>query len=555
MGAVDDIIPLRAYQREALDAVFAARDRGVSRVLLSLPTGSGKTYTAAHLIREAALPRTLFMVHRDELVRQSVAALRRVNPALSLGVIKADQDDIWAEIVVASAQTLARSQRLGRYQRAIAGAPLLFISDECHHDAAPTRRNIIDTLAPELLVGLTATARRGDGVGLGGVYEEIAFHLSMLELIAMGKLARLKGLRIDTEEDLDQVHTRAGELAENELAGVVNTPGRNALIVESWKRHASGRKRTVAFCVDVRHAEALAQAFRDEGVRAETILGTTPAEERQRILGEFHRGEVPVLTNCMVLTEGYDEPAIDCVLMARPTKSSSLYVQCVGRGARISPETGKADCLVIDYMDNTSRHSLVTLPVLAGLEAPDGDPAADTAKAEADREQGELLDLFDYAVKKKQLRERSAQWVNLFGASQYRWQPMPDGMTVAPRGKNAWLAIVPAGAEFVPWIVARLENNDFKASPLFSRPVDAETAMSLAEAKAPLDALTSKEAAWRSAPASDQQREAARKWRLSLPARVTRGEASDALSLAMFKAAAKRAHLSERTNQLIGEAV
>ena len=527
-------LPLRPYQRQALDAVHAAYGRGVRRQLVSLPTGSGKTVLAAHLIKEVGT-RTVFVVHRDELVGQTLDKVESVVPALSMGVVKAERDQLGADVIVASAQTLAVGKRLQRLVAALAGQRVLQIEDECHHSPSPTRRRAISEIGADLLVGLTATPMRADRLGLGEVFEESVFHLPMIDLIAAGQLSPLKGVRVETEDDLDAVHTVAGEFNERELAETVDTDARNAQIVRSWQQHAAGRKRTVAFCVNVAHAEHLAEAFREAGVAAAAVLGSTPTEERARLFAEFHAGRLPVLTNCMVLTEGYDEPAIDCVLMARPTKSHGLYVQCVGRGARNAREAGKRDCVVIDFVGNSGRHRLITLPDLA-MDGPESESplAAGADEVRDQRADGEQVDLLETAQAWRKQRERAAYTVNLFGASDFVWRDV-DGHYAAPSGDGGWLVLVPQGEGFVPERMARTPRG-VERTALFDRPLDAETAMSLAESRITVSALTARAAAWRvgSAQPSDKQLELARKLRIVPTKGATKGQVSDLIDEAMF---------------------
>lgn len=528
-------LPLRPYQMEALDAIDAAYRAGQRRQLISMPTGAGKTVTFAHLIKRMRL-RTVVVVHRDELVRQTVDKVQQVIPSLSTGVVKAERDELSADVIVASAQTLAVKKRLERLCRALGGLSVLLVSDECHHDRSPSRTRVIEMLAPALLTGWTATAMRGDGLGLDAIYgPEPVFHLPMIDLIADGKLSPMRGLRIETEADLDAVHTRHGELAEDELAETIDTPGRNELIVRSWQQHARERRRTVAFCINVAHAEHLRDAFRAAGIAAECIVGETPADERARLFDAFHRGDLPVLTNCMVLTEGYDEPAIDCVVMARPTKSQGLYIQCVGRGARRADADGKADCLVLDFVDVSSRHKLVTLPILAGSDEATGE-AGDGAKgrgpSEADRAQGELIDLLTLAQKHRKMRERAAIAVNLFGASRYIWSTI-SGHHMAPAGDGSYLVLLPEGDSYRPTsLIPRRQGAELR--PLFDRGLDLETAMAFAESRVASKALAARDAEWRTAaqPATTAQMAIARQFGIAIPRGATKGAASNLIDKA-----------------------
>lgn len=418
-----------------------------------------------------------------------------------------------------------------------------FVVHNCHHDRAPSRTRAIQALAPDLLIGLTATPSRGDKLGLDAIYEEIVAHVSMLHLIARGILSPIKGIRIETDTNLDDVHTRAGEFAENELADAVDSPERNKLIYRSWAKHAVGRKRTVVFAVNVAHAIALRDTFRANGVISETILGETPSDERARILADFSAGKIPVLTNCMVLTEGYDEPLIDCELLARPTKSPGLYTQMVGRAARKAE--GKTDALIIDFVDVTARHKLITLPTLAGV---DEDPAGSRIPeaGEEDREAGEEMDLLNYAQQRSAARKTRSVEVDLFAASQYIWQSV-DGHHMAPDGGGTWLTLIPKGVGYLP---ARIfQSNTRGGSPrvelLFDRPVEAETAMALAEATTSVNRLNSKEADWRlkETPASDKQIAFARVLKINVPHRATKGQVSSLIDEAMFRREIKKVRL------------
>lgn len=541
------VINLFPYQQEAFNAVWAAYDGGKSRLLLSMPTGSGKTAVGSHIVREArarGFGRAVFLVHRDELVNQSVNALAMINPNLTVGVCKAERDQLNADIIVASAQTLAREARLARLQAAIAGGDALLLSDEAHHDMAGGRRTVISGISPRLLVGLTATPKRADGRAMGSLYQEIVYHLPMLDLMRAGRLARLIGLRIDTATELDSVHTRAGEFAENELAATVNNVARNRLIVESYQKHAADRRKTVAFCVDVAHAEALRDTFRDAGIRAEAVFGHTSATDRMATLEAFHRGEIPVLVNVMVLSEGYDEPGIDCILWARPTKSQGLYIQCVGRGARRSDE--KKDCLVIDFVDATSRHTLVTFPTLAGT-----DPKAPGAAGEqADMpaiEPGQQVSLLDYADTSARLREEAAVRVDLFGNSAFLWRTVA-GEHMAIAGDKRWIWLRKGEDGYLPVELRESKDEETgkwqaRVKPLFDRALDIETAMGVAEERVHLNPLTARDAGWRqrSDEPTDGQLRYARALRVRIPAGVSKAELAGLIDDRIFTLAVKRA--------------
>jgi superfamily II DNA or RNA helicase len=326
-----------------------------------MPTGCGKTLISAEIMRQLNVP-TLFLCHRDELIRQTVDTLSRAWPAASVGVVKAERNE-WADgqdVVVASVQSL--------HDRRLDAMPEdrfeLLVVDECHHAAAPTWRRVIEHFDSRFLLGLSATPERADGEGLADLFGDRPLYTYPLRrAIEDGYLARPTQYAIMTDVDLNGVSRHAGDFAAGSLGRAVNTPDRNACIVEAHQQYASSR-RSVAFCVDVQHAVDLAAAFQSAGVSAHHVSGETPIEERRELLRAFSCGEFQVLANCAVLTEGFDDPGIDCVVMARPTSSRTLYTQAVGRGLRLHRD--KTDCLVLDITDNSRRHKLVTVLDLFG---------------------------------------------------------------------------------------------------------------------------------------------------------------------------------------------
>ncbi len=362
-----DAPSLRPYQREAVEAVLGARRAGVRRMLVCLPTGAGKTVVFAHLARLAK--RTVLVIaHREELLSQ---ARSKLQSALGDGAVVAIEQGARravgeARVVVCSIRSL-RSERLARV---LAGRDVgLVIYDECHHAAAEDNLRVLRELGcfePDwtgTLVGFTATTSRGDGKGLDAVFERIVYARTLPEMIADGYLVPLRGYRVATSADLTRLTTSGNDFREDELAEAVDIEERNALVARTIQELARDR-RTIAFCVTVAHALHLRRSLRALGVRAGTVHGEMPSDERARVLKAFADGEVQVLTNVAVLTEGFDDPGVSCVAMARPTRSEGMYAQCVGRGTRLSP--GKKDCLVLDFVDVSSL-SLCSLPSLFGM--------------------------------------------------------------------------------------------------------------------------------------------------------------------------------------------
>jgi len=364
---VTDAPTLRPYQREAVDAVLAARRRGVRRMLVCLPTGAGKTVVFAQLARLARRP-VLVLAHREELLAQAQAKLERaLGPDAVVSIEQgARRADAGARVAVCSIRSL-RTERLARL---VAGrAAGLVIYDECHHAAADDNRRVLRELGcfddgwEGTLVGFTATTSRGDGKGLDDVFEEIVYARALPEMIADGYLVPLRGYRVATSADLTRITSRGADLPEDELAEAVDIEERNALVARTVQELARDR-RTIVFCVTVAHAQHLRRALNALGVRAGVVHGEMDGALRAKTLKDFTDGKIQALANVAVLTEGFDDPGVSCVAMARPTRSEGLYAQCVGRGTRLHP--GKRDCLVLDFVDVSSL-SLCTLPSLFGM--------------------------------------------------------------------------------------------------------------------------------------------------------------------------------------------
>jgi len=402
---------LRPYQVACLEAILAAREAGQNRVLIQAATGAGKTQIFGSLPARLqpwlqTFPdgkrQMLVIAHRDELIDQAARRVQQLNPGLMVGVEQGDRHTSrYADVTVASIQTLT-ALKCRRLKRLLRGDPFrLVIYDESHHASSPSARTALvhlgflppadasdtesldapsyedaavmaaaletwDKVAPRdrLLVGFTATPNRSDGVGLGAVFQQIVFTYPIKEAIDDGWLVPIVAWTVETNTSLDAVKISHGDFNQGDLAKTVNTEDRNRIAVAAWQEHAEGRP-TLAFTVDVAHAHALAEAFTAVGVRARAVSGETPKDERRGTLDRYTRGEIDVITNCQVFTEGTDLPATACILNAKPTKSATLFTQIVGRGLRTHP--GKSDCLIIDLVDVARRHSLQSAPVLYGL--------------------------------------------------------------------------------------------------------------------------------------------------------------------------------------------
>lgn len=371
-------LTLRPYQREAIDAVIAARRRGVRRMVVCLPTGSGKTVIFSELAR-LARRQVLVIAHRAELLAQARSKLQAaVGADRQVAIEQASQRaPADAAIIVCS----VRSLREERLRRVVKGRDIgLVLYDECHHAVADDNMRVLRDLGcfdeawTGTLLGFTATTNRADGQGLDAIFDEIVYQRSIGELMDGGWLVPLRGYRVATTADLRHLSGGGRDFREEELAEAVDIEDRNALVARSIQELARDR-RTVAFCVTVNHARNLTHALNRLGVPADLVHGEMKPDRRRKALADFRAGRTRVLSNVGVLTEGFDDPGVSAIAMARPTRSESLYAQCVGRGTRLLE--GKTDCLVLDFVD-VSELSLVTLPSLFGvprqLDLAGGDP-------------------------------------------------------------------------------------------------------------------------------------------------------------------------------------
>lgn len=311
--------------------------------------------------------KTLVLAHREELLSQAEEKIRAVDNTLNIsieqGARHADPD---SDVIIASVATLGRSasDRIERFKPDDIG---LIIIDEAHHATAGTYRNILDYFKDAFVLGVTATPDRADNVGLEEIFQTIAYKYDIRDGVNDNYLSRIRAFTVRTDTDLSDVKVQMGDFQQGVLAQMVNNPLRNQLVVQTYMKRWGGLKALV-FAVDVQHATDLTKAFCDAGVKAGFIIGSTATEERKTMLKDFRSGKLSVLVNCAVLTEGFDEPSIEVVLMARPTASKGLFIQMVGRGTRL--HEGKKGLILVDFVDNTSKHNLVTASSLVGLDTP-----------------------------------------------------------------------------------------------------------------------------------------------------------------------------------------
>ena len=349
----DTRIVLRPYQDEAAEAVLRAYGKGRKRALLVLPTGAGKTIVFSKLAQLAGSRgrRTLILAHREELLAQAIDKVHLVWPGARIGLIRGNSHREGRDVTVASVQSL-HPQRLARLSKNYR----LVVTDEAHHSPAATYRRIYEHFANSLHLGVTATPKRTDGRGLK-FFDEVVYTLGIPDLVKEDYLVPISPRRIRLDMNLDKIGKSGGDFKASELAKLFSDHRQHLPVIEAWFREKKyfGVQKGLAFCVDVAHSKALALAFQSIGVKAAWVAGEMHRLERAQVLQAFSRGEIELITNCNVLTEGFDEPSIDCMLMVRPTLSQGLYIQMVGRGLRKFP--GKKACRVLDFVGAT-RHKL-----------------------------------------------------------------------------------------------------------------------------------------------------------------------------------------------------
>ena len=503
-------LELRPYQAEAISAIEDAERRGVRRPLLGLPTGTGKTVIFAALIRRRG-GSALVLAHRDELLVQATDKIRQVDPAARLGLVKAEANEVEAPVVVASMQTLARESRLVRLPRRFETV----VVDEAHHATADSYRRVLDWVdGSPLLLGVTATPERADGASLGEVWDEVVYSRSLLEMIRAGYLVDLRGLRVRLAFDFSRLRVSHGDFVDADAAAALTAADAPAHACAAYLEHAAGRK-ALLFTPTVELAHLMAEAFRARGVPAEAVDGSLPLEERRAILARLRSGETQVVANCAVLTEGFDEPSVDCVIVARPTRSRILYVQMIGRGTRTFPN--KRDCLIIDLVGATERHDLLTLPQLFGL----GD-----AEALEDRTVTEALEREHAAAAASATTEAPlvAEEVDLFRErAKLRWVAVDErwalttgrGLLVVEPYAGAWRVVVQEPAT----IAARCSRTDSTSATPTGSPRISSAASAPPTSSAPTRAGGTR--------ISDKQRALLDRLGIHYDADLTRGTASD----------------------------
>jgi len=363
---------LRDYQEDCLKAIENNLSKEIQDQIIILPTGAGKTIVFSEFIRRKNL-KTLIIAHRLELLEQAEEKLKFVAPDIESGVFCGPRKELGKQVTIASIQSAYKHKELLLQEDFE-----LLIIDEAHHAIARTYLELMDFLGFKqldkvrnnkasnsgIVLGFTATAKRGDRKALKRVFHSIAYELKLEELVKQGFLARPKGLHVTVDIDLEDVETIMGDYKKLSLRKVMTSAAAREIVAKTIKKFASDRKGIVFSC-DIAHAELLKEDIAEAGFKCAVVHSYVSLDKRKKALKDFSNGDVQFLINPMILTEGFDCPIADCMINAAPTQNRPLYIQKAGRVLRLHPE--KEDALLVDFGYAGEEKPLQTAQTLCGI--------------------------------------------------------------------------------------------------------------------------------------------------------------------------------------------
>lgn len=342
---------LRPYQAEAKAAVFEQWDKGAFKTLLVLPTGCGKTIVFAKVAEDCVRQgyRVLILAHRGELLEQAADKIKK-STNLGCATEKAEQTCLgsWFRITVGSVQSMQREKRLSQFSEDYFN---VIIIDEAHHCISDGYQKVLQHFPSAKVLGVTATPDRGDMRNLGEFFESLAYEYTLPKAIREGYLSPIKAMTIPLQLDLSGVSIQSGDFKAGDIATALDPYLHQ--IADEMMKYCRDRK-TVVFLPLVKTSQKFKEILNEKGFKAAEVNGES--KDRAEVLEAFDKGEYNVLCNSMLLTEGWDCPSVDCVIVLRPTKVRSLYSQMVGRGTRLCE--GKSNLLLLDFLWHTERHEL-----------------------------------------------------------------------------------------------------------------------------------------------------------------------------------------------------
>lgn len=487
-----------------------------SRMAVVLPTGAGKTVIFSAIsdqwIKENPAP-ILIVMHREELIHQTVKTLKKINPHMSVGIVKAEKNEIWRDVIVASIQSLSPARL------ATLPDPSLIIVDECHHAGSPSYRHLLGHYPFTPAVGFSATMHHDKG--LKDVWKDgIVYTVDILEMMSQGYLCDVEGRLVTVGGlSLAELPQVAGDYHLGSLSAMLTSSSAPAFVAQAYLDHARDRQGLV-FTPTVASTHEFCAALGDRGISTASIWGDMPREWRSQELDRFRKGETQVLVNCMVLTEGFDAPNAEVCVIARPTKSPVLYRQMVGRVLR--PYPGKQKALVLDIVGATAEHSLQTLANLSEIqlkEVQEGETLLEAVRRTISYRDPSL---HKYAVGSRE--------INLFAtAKKWRWLKTYKGIYFLRCAENV-VFIWPGqtGKYSVGFRPIETTGGDW-----LMKDVDIDTAMMQAENYADKDPGYARKGAWykKNAKASGSQLAYARRLGLRPVEGITSRDISDMIDV------------------------
>lgn len=510
-----DILTLRPYQQEAKDAVQRDWKEGIRSVAVVLPTGAGKTVCFAHLCKDevAAGGKPVVLVHRDELAQQAKKKIKSVMPGARVGIVKAELNEVDADIIVASVQSLRQQRRIDL----LTGVSLIII-DECHHAMAGSYQTITNSYPEARIVGFTATLQREDSKKLGDFFQKVSYQKDIEFGITHGFLCDVEGKVIEVPDlDLQSIKQRHGDFAEEALAEALEESEAGTFIANAYREHCHER-RGVVFAPNVATAFMWAEDLKRAGFVTEVVVGMTPLDERAEIYQRFETGKTQILISVGVLTEGWDAPWAEVAVIGRLTRSQGLYVQMAGRVLR--PYAGKQKALLLDVVGASRDFPLATI--------------SDLSKSKPKIMSGETLgEALDREAREKKpgrsTKDLKFEVIDLFHKSASAWLQTYSGVWFIPT-REATYFLWPETA--TDWTVGRTPKYG-KAERLKTE-LDMSAAMAWAEQLATEEdtSIASRKASWRRKKQSptEAQTNTATRFGLDISGK-TRTEVSDMLSV------------------------
>jgi ATP-dependent helicase IRC3 len=571
-------ITLRKYQEECIQSVLSYLKEGHKRLGISLATGSGKTVIFTQLISRIEpskdASQTLILAHRRELVEQAARHCTLAYPDKTVDIEMGDHYASGAaDITVASIQSIMSGDRIMKFDPA---RYKLVLVDEAHHIVSSQYLQMLEhfglrrttdwnSVIVPALVGVSATFSRFDGRKLGAAIDHIVYHRDYVDMIDENWLSNVIFTTVESKANISEVKSGAnGDFLPKALSEAMNTEETNEIVVRSWLAKAKERKSTLVFCVDLLHVAALTEKFREYGIDAKFVTGDTPKKVRGERVEAFRNGEFPVLLNCGVFTEGTDIPNIDCVLLARPTKSRNLLVQMIGRGMRLHKD--KQNCHILDMVTALST-GVVSTPTLFGLDPDEIVENADSKELmdRKERQEREKIREQEVAVTKKlkllkkipgtitftdydsvhDLLQDSSTDQHIRRMSKFAWVGCGDGKYVLTTSSGNYLLIEHAentDRRFAVKYYRRLPASLKTKSP-YAKPKVVAEAHSFEHAVHAADTFAaevfeyifiSKWERWRQKPASQAQVDFLNKYRVEAdqlqPTDLTKGRAGDMIT-------------------------